>query len=921
MALGTLPAAVLLTSVMPEVFAAFRQASHDESMNRATAQAGELAQRLERRKETVRNIALLPAPLEMLQAIGSDGQGAGLYLDVDQARERFTAVMGRWFRRPGDVRSLGVYDARGVERLRLTATTEGIKPTDTATEPLANIQALLARPAGDPRATLATDLLMLRLQQTIRRLDGTPLGVLSMDFDMHDILGEVDDALWVDAAGTYVHTAGRAGLADAFVDFPQLRGAAREPLVIRTATGDEFTWLPLSLGPAPEELLWIGIPADMSAFDAWLGELRLHSAITVLVLVAILVFVVRHIADRLDEIKRRLVDGLHQIIAGERDVAFDWGGPPEIRQVAAELTQLAVLHDQANVGRRFAERQLSAEKEQAEITLGSIADGVLTLDRDGRIAYLNPAAQRLLGTVHGDAVGRPVSDLFTLRLDEGKSALPNPALECLRSGRAAETTQDAVLVRRDSSEVPIQVAATPVRDAEGHTTGVVTVLRDVAQERRLQRLVAHQASHDFLTGMTNRQTFEAMLSQAMAEARRHDDCDHWLCYFDLDQFKVVNDTCGHRAGDDLLKLVASETRATLRDVDVAARMGGDEFAVLLRRCSRESAYEIIERLRRRLSDLRFSTGHEIFATSASFGLVPIHADSGTLYDLLAASDSACYVAKERGRNRIHLADPHDEAVLRFGGEMKWAQATVRALEQDRLALYVQPIQPLGPGHPPHAEVLVRMLGDDGALVPPGAFIPAAERYNLMRDVDRWVMRSTLRRLAATTAARDTVFAVNLSAQSLNDDDFLGFALAEIDASNIEPTRLTFEITETAAIGNLLRAREVIGALKIRGVRFALDDFGSGLSSFAYLKNLPVDFLKIDGSFVRHVVDDELDRAFVASINEIGHLMGIATIAEYVENAEIMAVLRDIGVDYGQGYGIAPPMPFADYLAQSVMVAE
>jgi diguanylate cyclase (GGDEF)-like protein/PAS domain S-box-containing protein len=557
---------------------------------------------------------------------------------------------------------------------------------------------------------------------------------------------------------------------------------------------------------------------------------------------------------------------------------------------------------------RTAEEQLFLEKEQADITLLSIADGVLTTDAQGRVRYANPAARRLLNRSPGDLEGQLAASVLPLMNEALHTPLADPVAACLEAGRHVDANDDAILLRADGVEVAVEVSATPMHNRRGDVTGTVVAVRDVAQERRLHRMLEHQAAHDPLTGLLNRRAFEQRLRQALSETK--DGESAWLCYVDLDQFKLINDTCGHLAGDELLKQVARQLRAGAREGDVVARMGGDEFGVLFSHSTRNMAYEMAEKIRRRLSELRFAWGSQSFTTSGSFGLVPIQERSGSLYDLLSAADRACYVAKNRGRNRIHLAEALDEATSAFGGEMRWAHATIHALEQDRLMLYGQPIRPLRPGAGGmHMEILVRMRGDDNSVVSPGAFIPAAERYNLMNRLDGWVVHHAINAFAGTPAGTGTV-AVNLSAQSLCDDEFLGFVLAEIDESGIAPSVLCFEITETAAMTNLTRAQDVIRTLKGRGCRFALDDFGSGLSSFAYLKSLPVDFLKIDGSFVRHIAESTLDRAFVQSINDIGHLMGIETIAEYVESDEIVAVLREIGVDYAQGYAIGKPAPLA-----------
>lgn len=910
--IGLAPAGVLVVTTQPGVVTAFRDAAATDALSRARAQASELNLRLERRKETLRNVALLPAPLEMLNAVG--GEGGGLYLGVQQAAERLTGVMRRWFARTADFQRLAVLDPMGREVLRLDRTPQGImavqSPTSLANDSPELFRAALTAAGDGLRAAVVGEDQRLRLFAPIRSLETRTVGVLAMEFDLHDVLGASAAAVWVDAAGSYIHRGpaeARAG--DAFLRHPTLKGAAASAVLSHETDAAPMVWVRLQLDGVAGNILWIGTPVDLSGLEAWLWDLRAKELAVVLALAASLALAVRLAAVRLDRAKRTMMDGLRRAIAGEETVRFDWRGPPEVRALGEELTRLVELHGVEMAGRKTAERRLIEEKEVAEITLQSITDGVLTTDAQGRVGYVNPAAQRLLQRAAAQVEGQMADNVLVLAHEVRRTPQASPVLACLHAAVRCDVDQDAVLLRHDGSEVAVELSAAPMHDADGHVAGAVVAIRDVAQERQLRRLLAHQASHDPLTGLINRRAFEEQLTTALAEAAgRETGHPQWLCYADLDQFKLINDTCGHLAGDELLKQVAHDFKGAIRDGDVVSRMGGDEFGVLLRPSTREVAYEIAERMRQSVAGLRFAWHNRSFTTSASFGLVPVMEDSGSLYDLLSAADRACYVAKDDGRNRIHLADGHDAATQKLGGEMEWAHATMRALEEDRLVLYWQAIRPLrAEGGASHAEILVRMRMPDGALVPPGAFIPAAERYNLMRDVDRWVIRRTIQAFHGR-ADIPGLIAVNLSAQSLCDDDFLGFVLAELDQSGFQPDRLCFEVTETAAMSNLTRAQEVMRALKGRGCRFALDDFGSGLSSFGYLRNLAIDYLKIDGSFVRHIVEDRLDRAFVQSINDIGHLMGLSTIAEYVETPEIEETLRTLGVDYAQGYGVARPEP-------------
>jgi len=563
------------------------------------------------------------------------------------------------------------------------------------------------------------------------------------------------------------------------------------------------------------------------------------------------------------------------------------------------------------------ERRLLAEKERAQVTLHSIGDGVITTDAVGRIERLNAAAEALTGWDSRQARGKPLLQVLRMVRESDRKLIPDPVSKALRGGRVYNSASDVLLSRRDGKEFAIEFSAAPIVDRWHHrTAGTILVFRDVTATRALAKQLAHQARHDSLTGLINRREFEARLQEILAQVHRYPAQHHWLCYIDLDQFKLINDTCGHLAGDELLKQISGHLRREVRETDLVARMGGDEFAILLRNCETEGAHEIVERIRLVLHEQRFAWENRIFTSSASIGMVPINAASGSPYDLLSAADKACYIAKDQGRNRVHVYLPDDDAVARHEGEMEWVHRIRKALEEDRFVLYYQSIQALRAGGD-HCEVLLRMQNEGGDTVPPMAFIPAAERYNLMVDLDRWVVRTTFETLRAPLSCRtgsDAFVSINLSAQSLCDEEFLPFVLEQLRSRGIPGRRICFEITETAAIANLSRAQEFIRTLKQEGCRFALDDFGSGLSSFGYLKTLPVNFLKIDGSFVRDIIGDPMDRALVDSINQIGHVLGIATIAEYVENDSTLALLREMGVDYAQGYGIARPRPIEHLVA-------
>jgi diguanylate cyclase (GGDEF)-like protein/PAS domain S-box-containing protein len=562
--------------------------------------------------------------------------------------------------------------------------------------------------------------------------------------------------------------------------------------------------------------------------------------------------------------------------------------------------------------RKHAEEALHREKERAQVTLASIGDGVIRTDAAGNIDYMNPVAERLTGWTSERALGMPVSEVFKIVDEVTRRPLADPVQACLEADGVVESPGHAMLVGFDAREFAVRDSAAPIHDRKGELIGAVLVFKDVTQLRGMEREMIYLASHDALTGLINRREFEIRLKRAIRSGRA-DQRHHVLLYLDLDEFKVVNDTCGHLVGDEMLKQVTAILRARVRRSDILARLGGDEFGVLLEDCPLAHARQIAEEMRRTVREFRFSFRDQIFEVGVSIGLVPVNAESGDLAQLLSAADAACYVAKDRGRNRVHEYEQDDTLVAERYGEMQWIHRIHRAFEDHRFRLYYQTIQPLSadPGRELMCEVFIRMLDRKGLLVEPTAFIAAAERYHMIGSIDRWVVRTAFRALAEAQRrelARPLLFAINLSGQSLSEDTFLPFVIEELLTSGVDSRRICFEITETAAISKLDSAMSFIAALKEKGCRFVLDDFGSGLSSFAYLRDLPVDYLKIDGEFVRGMVEDRVKRALVESINQIGHVMGIHTIAECVENRQTMDALREIGVDYAQGFWITRPQP-------------
>ena len=563
---------------------------------------------------------------------------------------------------------------------------------------------------------------------------------------------------------------------------------------------------------------------------------------------------------------------------------------------------------------RQSEASLLEEKTLIEVTLHSIGDAVITTDAAGNIQYLNPMAKELIRQKLNDVYGRPVRDVLHLIDEESRRTVESSVEACLREGIVVGMEEHVVLVRPDGSEVDVVNTAAPIRAQDGGLLmGAVLVIHDVSRARRMAKQLSYQASHDDLTGLFNRREFERRLGKTVSEVE-HGRIGHVLCYMDLDQFKIVNDTCGHIAGDELLRQFAAILREKIRDTDTVARLGGDEFGVLFERCDIEVARRIAESLLSRVREFRFVWEDHAFDVGVSIGLVSISSSEQSVTDIMSAADVACYSAKEAGRNRVSVYRLDDSELNQRHGEMRWVSRLGKALDENRFCLYCQRIAPVADpkSGAPHYELLIRLLDEEGKLIPPLAFIPAAERYNLMTSIDRWVVRKAFETIAQNASiTRGWLFSINLSGQSLSEDNFLKFVIDAFAKTGISPEQICFEITETTAMLNLTRATQFIAVLKGMGCRFSLDDFGTGLSSFGYLKALKVDFLKIDGSFVRNIVSDSVNRAVVEAANQIGHAMGIQTVAEFVENDEILQLLRDIGVDFAQGYGVAKPQPMED----------
>lgn len=529
----------------------------------------------------------------------------------------------------------------------------------------------------------------------------------------------------------------------------------------------------------------------------------------------------------------------------------------------------------------------------------------VTLRPDGVIVSINRFGAQQLGYEVGEIVGSRLTQHYA---EPAEAALPETVAECLRN-RDQVKRWDVKLRRADGSGVWMRMSGRGMRDRDGSDC-VLVVCEDITEAQELARQLSIEATHDALTGLVNRREMERRLERALHTAHQ-EGVEHALCYLDLDQFKAINDVAGHVAGDELLRQLGQLLPEAVRQRDTLARLGGDEFALLMERCTLTQARRVANALLGRITDYRFVWGDKTFRVGVSIGLVPINAESESIAAVLGAADSACYAAKSAGRNRVHEHQVDDDQRLARCTERQWVARLNTAFDDGGLFLCYQPVVSLREtASGERYELLLRLRGEDGQTITPGAFMAAAERYSLAAEVDRWVVRRAIRWLAANprTLGRLEQCFINLSAATLSDHEFAQFVGAQLDACDIPAAKICFDISESTAIANLGSAAGFMSDLRARGCRIALDNFGSGLSSFAYLKTLPVQYLKLDGNYVRDIVRDPVDRTIVKAMNEIAQAMGKETIAEFVENERLLACLRSLGVNYAQGYGIGPPRP-------------
>lgn len=558
------------------------------------------------------------------------------------------------------------------------------------------------------------------------------------------------------------------------------------------------------------------------------------------------------------------------------------------------------------------------DRQREQVALLSIADAVITTDENGHVDYMNATAERLTEWDINAARGHSVQSIFRIMDSETPTLILDPVSKCLKDGQVVRLVKPVNLRGRLVSQSLIEATVSPMRNRLGKIIGVVLVFHDVSTVRKMQDHIDYQASHDPLTGLLHRQEFEKHLEAAIKSAHK-DGSHHALCYMDIDQFRIVNENFGHVAGDELLIQLSVLLRSAVRGEDTLARLGGDEFAILLKDCTLEEAVNKVRSIMKMIEECSFVCKEKVIDIGLAFSVVAISAASGSANEIFKSAESACYTAKTKGRNQLVIYQSSDPELKKRRGEMRWVTRIREALRNQEFKLYYQKILPIQEGNKEHVhfELLMRTEGKNHELISPEDFIPAAERYNLMSDIDRWVVSTAVKNIAGLDKVEGknelSTFGINLSGQSLGDPSFVDYVSELFDAYKLIPQSICFEITETSAILNQEIALDIINKLKTIGCKFALDDFGTGVSSYSYLKYYPFDYVKIDGSFIQNILKNPVDAVMVESVCHIAQVMGIKTIAEFVEEDAVIGKLRDIGVDFAQGYGIARPAPIAEWI--------
>jgi diguanylate cyclase (GGDEF)-like protein/PAS domain S-box-containing protein len=573
----------------------------------------------------------------------------------------------------------------------------------------------------------------------------------------------------------------------------------------------------------------------------------------------------------------------------------------------------------ANIARditteKLLEKKLAHQHERLRVTMQSIGDAVITTDINHNVEYLNPVAESLTGWKLGEAKGMAVSHVFNIINESTREPCMSPVMACLDEDKIVGLASQTLLISKDGTEYGIEDTAAPIKDSEQNVLGAVLVFHDVTAQRKMATEMAYRASHDALTGLYNRSEFESRLRRSLKTAHEHNS-EHALMFIDLDQFKVINDTCGHAVGDRLLKEISNTIDSHLRASDTLSRLGGDEFAILLEKCSLEPALRVAEDICKSVDHYRISHNKQRFSVSASIGLLVFNQKWKSIEQLMQSADAACYTAKESGRNRVHVFYDADYTLGSKKGGAYWASRITQALEEDRFVLYSQRIMP-SKGHLGlKSEVLLRMIDEQGNVVPPNTFLPPAEKFHLISRIDTWVINKTFQWLKAhmdELTHLDSI-AINISGQSISDKSFHQHTLNLIKSLSLDCSKVCFEITETEAITNIHAATQFIESMKAQKIRFSLDDFGSGVSSFGYLKSLPIDYLKIDGQFIKSLIENDIDKAMVRCIIEVAKVTNKLTVAEWVESEVVENLLQEMGIDYMQGFLRHKPAPLDELL--------
>lgn len=568
-------------------------------------------------------------------------------------------------------------------------------------------------------------------------------------------------------------------------------------------------------------------------------------------------------------------------------------------------------------------QDLQLDRHKASVTLEAISDGIISLDQHGFVDYLNSSAELMIGTESDDAIDKKLSEL--LHLVDGASGCEVTATSNNFKDKSADVKcNQQLMLKHNASGLmsPVEIYVSPIEDSNGKIEGTVLVIHDISDLHHMSEQIMHQAQHDSLTGLLNRGEFERQLSNILLELKLR-DATHVMCYIDLDQFKTVNDTCGHLAGDELLRQISAHIKSHTKDRDIVGRLGGDEFGLLLKDCDLEHASDVTERIRQSVKAHRFDWDNKIFHIGASIGVMVVDQNAGTLDDVLSTVDAACYSAKKSGRDQVNFISEDNELVQQRKNETICVEQIKHALEHDYFQLYSQPIAALDASFNDntHQELLLRIQTETGEVLLPKDFITTAQRHHMMPDIDRWVIQHALARMSDSEDPLNDenikFTCINISSQSLNDSTFADDIIAYFKKYLVTPDKVCFEISESTVASNIAHATEFMLSLSAIGIHFSLDNFRNSLSSFSYIKKLPIEFLKIDGVFMNNLIEDEVDSALISAIRDITNILGINTIAECVEDKITFNALKTLGIDYAQGFYISHPKNLLQQYEQSL----